>query len=328
MRKGETGVPLRSQHAREFLDRILESMEEGLFTINKEAKITSFNRAAERITGFKREEVLGKKCYTVLRSSPCTETCRLLRTLETGERIFNDEAQITSKLRSKVPVDITTSPLRSEEGEIIGALEIITDLTEHKRLWERLKRERDRAQQYLSIARVLIVALDVEGRVTLINETGCEVLGYDEREIIGKNWFDLCVPEKKREEVKRVFEKLVEGRLKAVDYYENPIVVRGGQERIITWHNITLKDEAGHIIGTLSSGEDITDRKRTEAELVRSEKLVSLGQLAAGVAHEVNNPLAGILVYIKLLLKRHEQNGLQTAETKKQLEKIKARIGK
>jgi two-component system NtrC family sensor kinase len=83
-----------------------------------------------------------------------------------------------------------------------------------------------------------------------------------------------------------------------------------------------LEDQAGAIVGTLSSGTDITDHKRTEAELIRSEKLASLGQLAAGVAHEVNNPLAGILVYIKLLLKRYKENKLQTPETEEQLEKI------
>ena len=77
---------------------------------------------------------------------------------------------------------------------------------------------------------------------------------------------------------------------------------------------------------TLSSGEDITLRKQTEEELIRSEKLVSLGQLAASVAHEVNNPLAGILVYITLLLNKYKEKKLQTEVTENQLLKMKKEL--
>jgi len=315
-------VRIEDETAKEFLDNIVASMDEGVLTIDKDARITTFNRAAERITGYKKEEVLHKKCYTILGSSLCKGKCPQMRTLETGKSMFKDEATLTNKVGAEIPVDITTSPLRSSDNKIIGLLEIITDLTEHKRLWERLKEERDKAQKYLSIARVIIVALDIEGKVTLINKMGCEVLGYGEQEILGKNWFDLCIPKKTRQKVREVFLKLMAGEVEKAEYYENPILVRGGQERIIAWHNTTLTNKVGHIVGTLSSGGDITERKRTELELIRSEKLASVGQLAAGVAHEVNNPLAGILVYIKLLLKRYEQNKLQTEETRKQLEKI------
>jgi PAS domain S-box-containing protein len=315
-------VGIEDETPKEFLNSILASMQGGLFTIDKDARITSFNRSAERITGYKREEVLNKKCYNILRSNLCEGKCRLKGTLETGESIFNYDATIRNKAGKVIPVNVTTSALRSVDDEIIGALEIFRDESERERLWEKLREERDKAQQYLSVARVMIVALNNEGEITLINKRGCKVLGYNEEEIIGKNWFDLCVPEKIRGEVKRVFGKLIAGELDVTEYYENPILTRSGEERIIAWKNTIVRNKEGDIIGSLSSGEDITDRKRAEEELIRSERLASVGQLAAGVAHEVNNPLAGILVYIKLLLKRYEQKKLQTEETQKQLEKI------
>ena len=311
---------------KEFLDNILGSMEGGVLAIDKKGRITFFNRSAEEITGFKREEALNKDCRHILKSDLCEENCPLKKVLETGKPAFNYEVMITSKTGEKVPVNKTTSPLRSRSNEIIGAVENFRDLTKHKGLWGRLREEKNKAQQYLNIAGVIIVAINETGKVILINKKGCDVLGYKEKEIIGKNWFDLGVSEEAREERKESFLKVMAGEKNEAEDYENTIVTKSGEERIIAWHNTTLTDEEGNIIGTLSSGEDITIRKQTEEELMRSEKLVSLGQLAASVVHEVNNPLAGIMVYVKLFLKKYNENKLQAESTQQQLFKVEKEL--
>jgi PAS domain S-box-containing protein len=324
--EGEIALSKKDEITKEFLENILESMEGGIFTIDKNARITSFNRAAEEITGFKRAEVLNKECCRILNSDLCQKTCPLKEILETGKTFFGYEIMITNKTGKKVPVNIATSPLRSNNNEIIGAVENFRDLTKHKGLWARLREERNKAQQYLNIAGAIIVAINDKAIVSLINRKGCDVLGYKEGEIVGKNWFDLCVPERMRKERKDTFKKVMAGEKEEVEDYENFILTKSGEERIIAWHNTTLTDEKGRIIGTLSSGEDITLRKQTEEELIRSEKLVSLGQLAASVAHEVNNPLAGIMVYVKLLLKKYNEQKLQTENTENQLLKMEKEL--
>jgi len=319
-------LPKKDNIPQELVDNIMASIEGGIFTIDKNSRITSFNRSAEEITGFKQDEVLGQKCRNIFKSILCKENCPVKKTLETGKPVFNYEIMIYNKAGNMVPVNITTSPLRSRNNELIGAVENFRDLTKHKGLYGKLLSERNKAQQYLNIAGVIIVAINRQGIVSLINQKGCAVLGYKEEEIIGKNWYDLVVPEEIREERKDVLKQVMDGKKDEVEDYENTIITKSGEERIIVWHNTTLRDEKGNIIGTLSSGNDITQRKQTEEELIRSEKLASIGQLAASVVHEVNNPLAGIMIYLTIFLKKYKENKLQTEKTEIQLLKMKKEL--
>jgi len=311
---------------KEYLNNILQSIEGGILVIDKNARITWFNRSAEEITGFKKKEVLRKECCEILKSELCEDFCPLEEVLETGKPVYNYEIMITKNTGDEVPVNITASPLRSSNNEIIGIVETFRDLTKHKGLWGRLREERNKAQLYLNIAGVVIIAINEKGIVSLINKKGCAVLGYQEHEIIGENWFDLCVPEDAKEERKKTFKKVMAGEQQEIEDYENIILTKSGEERIIAWHNTTLIDENGHIFGTLSSGEDITKRKQTEEELIQSEKMVSLGQLAASVVHEVNNPLAGIMVYVKLFQKKYKENKIQAESTERQLQKMEKEL--
>jgi PAS domain S-box-containing protein len=315
-------VAKEGDFTKKLMESILESMEGGVLAMDKDSRITFFNRSAEEITGYSKEEALGKKCCDILKSEVCEESCPLEEVLEKEKPVFSYEISLTNQSGDQVPVNITTAPLRDNEGNIIGAVENFRDLTQHKGLWGKLREERNKAQQYLNIAGVIIVAINEKGTVSLINKKGCQVLGYNEDEILGQNWFDLCVPESDREERKSVFDQVMAGEREEAEDYENTIVNKQGEERIIAWHNTTLRDDEGNIIGTLSSGEDITVRKLTEEELIQSEKMASLGQLAASVVHEVNNPLAGIMVYIKLFQKKYRNQKLQDEKTEEQLAKM------
>jgi PAS domain S-box-containing protein len=140
-----------------------------------------------------------------------------------------------------------------------------------RRAEKALGKERDSAQRYLDIAGALIVAIDADQRVTLINKTGCRILGYDKEEIIGKNWFDTFLPEGMRARGKAAFARLVAGALEPVEYFESPVRTRSGGERLLLWHISVLRDEESRIMGTLSSGTDITEHKQVEEERKKSE---------------------------------------------------------
>ncbi|MGA2669313.1 MAG: PAS domain S-box protein [Ignavibacteria bacterium] len=126
----------------------------------------------------------------------------------------------------------------------------------------------DDFKQYLDIAGVMLLVLDSDGKVLLINKKGCEVLGYNEDEIIGVNWFDNFLPQRISDIVKMVFKRLMKGGDPG-EYYENPIRRKNGEERIIYWHSSLLYDENGKVNSILSSGEDITEFRKIQDELKR-----------------------------------------------------------
>jgi len=130
------------------------------------------------------------------------------------------------------------------------------------------KLEENKFQKFLDFAGVIILIVEADQRISYINKMGCETLGYNKKDVIGKNWFDNFVPERIRNKVKSVFDELMIGKIEpSVEYFENPIITKKGQERIIEWHNTVLKNDQGKIYATLSSGRDVTERKKAEEVL-------------------------------------------------------------
>jgi PAS domain S-box-containing protein len=149
--------------------------------------------------------------------------------------------------------------------------ELQNKITEHKQTEEMLRKQRERAQTYLDISGVMFVALDSIGTVTLANRKTCEMLGYREQEIVGKNWFDTFIPQHLRPMVKEVATHLMNNEIECAEYFENPVLMKDGSERLIAWHNTVLWDDEGTIIGNLSAGLDITESKRAKEELTSAK---------------------------------------------------------
>jgi PAS domain S-box-containing protein len=109
-------------------DTILDSIADGVFTIDDQWRITSFNRAAERITGVKRGDAVGKPCCEVFRASICETACALRRTLATGRPIVNKAVYILDARGNRVPISISTAVFKDQDGKIIGGVETFRDL--------------------------------------------------------------------------------------------------------------------------------------------------------------------------------------------------------
>jgi PAS domain S-box-containing protein len=127
--------------------------------------------------------------------------------------------------------------------------------------YEVARQERDRAQRYLNTGDIILLALDTEGRITLVNRHACAILGWSADELMGRDWVETCLPDRMRDALRIKFHNLIDGDLSIV---ENPVLTKSGEERLIEWRNTVLRDDAGTVVGTFSSGTDVTERKRAE----------------------------------------------------------------
>ncbi len=169
-------------------------------------------------------------------------------------------------------------------------------------------KERNRAQQYFDVAEVMLICLDRNQNVTQINKRGCEILEYTANEVIGENWFDNFLPKKNIEKIKKLFEKMMSDEKVSTEYYENSILAKSGNEKIISWHNSIIKDDSGHVISIITSGEDITEHKQVADALKRSEEkfrtvfktspnVITLTSLEDGIYIEINDAFTKLLGY-------------------------------
>ena len=164
--------------------------------------------------------------------------------------------------------------LRASEQQLKAANQQLSASNQQLRATEKqLREEKERSQKYFDLAGTIMIVIDPDQKVVLVNQKGCEILGYKENEILGRNWFDSFLPGRVREKTRVTFEQLMAGKAGLMEYNENLVLTRGREERFVDWHNAFVTDEVGNIIEVLASGVDITERKRAEGALEHSEAI-------------------------------------------------------
>jgi len=263
----------------ESLGTLFETMAEGVLLIDPFGKIVEANPSAEAILGVRRSEIRSRNYmgpeWQAIRPDgtpmPLGEIPSAVAMRE--ERPVKDVVLGMSRGDGSVRwINVSAVPFKGPAGKPGGVVTTFGDITERVEAWAEAQKERDRAERYLHTAGALIVALDRKGKVTLINRKACELLGYDEDEILGKSWFNNFLPSRVRRKTREVFRSLIDEGASPITEYENPVLTKAGEERIIAWYNTVVRDEAGTVVGTLSSGNDITEQKRAEEALKASEE--------------------------------------------------------
>lgn len=253
---------------------LAETTRDIILLHDMQGRIVYVNRAGLDFAGFEPSEAIGQPIIDFIPPEYRDALAdRQSQRIAGDAQPYRYEIEFVNRAGQRIPVEVHSTPV-VREGKVNQILIVARDVTERRAVMqalraseEKLRFERDRAQQYLNVASTMLLALDKDGHVSLINQKGCEILGRLEAEIIGENWFDTAIPPEHRQAVKAVFDRVLAGDLENVEYHENPVLTKSGETRLIAWHNSVLRDAAGDIIGLFSSGEDITERKAAEEAL-------------------------------------------------------------
>ena len=242
-----------------------------------------------------------------------------------GEHVTTEVGFTHNISRSRHWFEVRISPL-SEERVLLVA----HDATARHDAQEAARAEASKAETYFNTSGVIMEVIDTDLRLVRLNQKGYDFFGYAPDEIVGKDWFDIKLPKRERDKIKALVRSELAGQPLPVSN-EGLVVTRSGEEHIVEWHDSLLKDQNGRVTGLMSSGVDVTERRRLEHELQRMDKLESLGILAGGIAHDFNNMLTGIIGNINLarieddtdrsreLLQEAEQEILQARGLSQQL---------
>jgi PAS domain S-box-containing protein len=264
---------------------------------NETGRILEANPAAETMYGFTRDELL----ETVNRdlSAEPEETQAITRgTPVVADQVVTIPMRLHRKKDGTVfPVEITGRFFTRHDRPVHIAA--IRDITLRTQTEDALRESERRLSAVLETMSLLGLMMDDRGRVAFCNDVLVGVTGWTRDELMGQNWFDLCVPDDAREEARSAFLGAMAGGDVAI-HYENDIVTRGGERRLVSWNNTVLMDADGRITGAASIGEDITERRSAETALRQSEEkfakafhglpdAILVTRVADGLVIEVND---------------------------------------
>ena len=305
---------------RRLLRTLVDNLPDYIFAKDAQSRFTLVNTACAGQLGASRgEEVLGKTDADFVSPELASQYLADEQALmQSGQPVTKEEPfqhQGTGKLRWSLTTKV---PLTDDAGKVVGLMGIARDITERKQAEETLARERNLLRTLIDNLPDSIYAKDTEARKILANPANCRSVGCQtEAEVIGKTDFDIFP-----KEIAAGFFADDQSVLKTgqpIINREEKIALPNGETRWTLTTKVPWRDAAGKIIGLVGIGRDITERKNLEEQMVSARRMESLGRLATGVAHDLNNILAPILISIELLQKK-----LQDEEYLKMLAKAEA----
>lgn len=324
-----------TDRTKEYFEGIINSIKEGMMVIDRDYVITDVNTATLEMSKRTKEEVIGAYCYQISHNSDkrCEQPhgdCPVENVFDTGESSKTVHLHFDSTGNERF-IEISASPITGGSGEVLRVVEVSRDITERIMLEEKLKEYSERLEQKVEertaklresekTHRTLIEtmndglwAVDENGSTIFTNRKMEKILGYSKGEMLGRDILSFY-DEKNQKKLKKELTKRPKGES---SLYEIEVLTKTGEPVTVLIAGSPLFDEEDNPRGSFAVVTDITDRKRLERMVYQSEKLASLGQLAAGVAHEINNPLTNISLNTEILLKK-----VDDAQTREKLEEI------
>jgi len=270
----------------------------GIFIFDKGFKITQCNEHLARILQSSRDEIIGIDVRNLKDQGFVSAIERVFEGL--SSRFQSSYEAMTNS--ATLWLSVSLSPLRDNNGNIMGGMGVVEDITERKRIEGALAEEKERLSVILQSIGDGLIVTDTKGKIILMNKVAEEITGWHKEETVGKSveGIFLIINKKTRRLCENPVDKTIKTGLIEGLNKDSILITRHKEERFVSASSSSIRDKEGKVIGVVLVFRDITERKKTEEELLKTQKLESLSTLAEGIAHDFNNILTGILGNVSL----------------------------
>jgi two-component system cell cycle sensor histidine kinase/response regulator CckA len=268
----------------------------GVYIFDSDFTITHCNKKMVQILQSSYDRIIGLDMRRLC--DHCVQS--VLNTVLAGESVTYEGSYVATTTPAKLWVSKRLSPLRDSKGKVIGGMAVVEDITERKRAEEELLKSQAKYADLFENANDMIFTFDLSGKLTSANRVACTTLGYDLEDVSKSNLADILTPE---------------GFRFALDMLQNAIIRKSDLTDLQPWELEAVKKdgsklslevrtrliwEGEKIVGVQGIARNVTEKKKMQEEIVKAQKLESLGILAGGIAHDFNNLLTSILGNISL----------------------------
>jgi PAS domain S-box-containing protein len=282
----------QSEIAAERLAAIVEFSEDAIIGKDLNSHINSWNKGAEKIFGYTASEMVGTSIMRLIPADRHDEENHILDTIKRGQSVEHFETVRRNRDGRLIHVSVAASPIKDSTGKIIGVSKSARDITERKRAEEQIKEQ----AEFLDKARDAIIVRDLRGKILFWSKGAERMYGWERREALGRNIGELLYAEpKKFEEINAL--TIGQGGWQG----ELLHVAKDRSEIIIEARWTLILDKEGRPKSILAINSDITEKKKIEAQFMRAQRMESIGTLAGGIAHDLNNILAPMMMSIEIL---------------------------
>ncbi len=277
-------------HAQEIFD-LYNNAPCGYQSLDAEGTIIRINDTQLDWLGYTREEILGRKKFSELISSESkhifTQNFPIFK--ERGW-VNNLEFELCRKDGSILPINLNSAAVKDADGNFVMSRSTLFDISDRKRVENALRSAEQRWRSFLEKVNLVVIGLDKNGIVEFANPFYFEITGYTAAEVYGKDWFSIFLADQDKSVTFEAFEDLLENDF--YPYFQNTILTKAGEPRLINWNNALLRNPQGQVIGTMSIGQDVTEREALER---MKDEFISV------VSHELRTPLTSIRGSLGLL---------------------------
>lgn len=291
----DVGERREAQAAAAQLAAIVKSSGDAIVGEDLRGIVTSWNAGAERLFGFPASEMKGQPITRLLPTTRQSEEDEILCRIQRGENIPPFDTVRMRKDGSVIPVSISVSAIKDAAGQVIGASKVARDITKRKAAEEQVREQ----AALLDRARDAILVQDLSGCLRYWNKSAERVFGWTAEEAIGRNVQSFLYGKP------ALYHTALEDVLSKGDWMgELSNCTKAGGEVLIESHWTLLRDEIGEPKSILAINTDISEKRALEEQFFRSQRMESIGALAGGIAHDLNNVLGPIIMGIDLLKRR------------------------